>query len=213
MNTEQLIRSLARDVPPVRPRAVLWRVVFGIFGGGVIAAALTVTVLGLRPDLPAALHGFSFWMKWIYTASLGIAAVAAAVHLARPTGRSLRLLWLLVVPALLLGGIGIGELARTPARDWLAMWLGHSWRICPWLVLTLSIPIFIGLLWSFRALAPTRLRAAGATAGLAAGAWAATIYCLHCPEVSAIFVLTWYSLGILLAAGLGAALGPRLLRW
>ena len=32
-------------------------------------------------------------------------------------------------------------------------------------------------------------------------------------EVSAIFVLTWYSLGILLAAGIGALLGPRLLRW
>ena len=93
------------------------------------------------------------------------------------------------------------------------MWLGRSWTSCPWLVLMLSAPIFAGLLWSFRKLAPTRLHAAGAVAGLGAGAWAATIYCLHCPEVSAIFVLTWYSLGILLAAGIGALLGPRLLRW
>jgi hypothetical protein len=152
-------------------------------------------------------------MKWVYSASLGIAAVAATAQLARPTGRSLRVLWALAVPVLLLLGIGISELARTPKQDWLAMWLGESWKVCPWLVLTLALPIFAGLLWSFRALAPTRLRAAGATAGLAAGAWAATIYCLHCPEVSAIFVLTWYSLGILLAAGLGAVLGPRLLRW
>ena len=81
------------------------------------------------------------------------------------------------------------------------------------MVFLLSAPIFIGLLWSFRRLAPTRLRAAGGTAGLAAGAWGATLYCLHCPEVSAIFVLTWYSLGIALAAGMGALLGPRLLRW
>jgi len=80
-------------------------------------------------------------------------------------------------------------------------------------VLALSMPIFIGLLWSFRRLAPTRLRAAGAAAGLAAGAWAATLYCLHCPEVSAIFVLTWYSLGIGLAAALGALIGPYFLRW
>jgi hypothetical protein len=57
------------------------------------------------------------------------------------------------------------------------------------------------------------LRAAGAVAGLAAGAFAATVYCLHCQEVSALFVLTWYSLGILLAASVGALLGPRLLRW
>ena len=50
-----------------------------------------------------------------------------------------------------------------------------------------------------------RTRAAGAAAGLAAGAFAATVYCLHCPEVSAIFVLTWYSLGILLLEQLAAA--------
>jgi hypothetical protein len=93
------------------------------------------------------------------------------------------------------------------------MLLGKSWIFCPWLVLLLAAPIFVGLLWSFRRLAPTRLRAAGAVAGLAAGAWAATVYCLHCPEVSALFVLTWYSLGIALAAGVGALLGPRLLRW
>lgn len=36
---------------------------------------------------------------------------------------------------------------------------------------------------------------------------------LHCPEVPAIFVLTWYSLGIALAAGVGALLEPRLMRW
>ena len=68
------------------------------------------------------------------------------------------------------------------------------------------MPIFAGLLWSFRRFAPTRLRAAGAAAGLAAGALAATLYCLHCPEVSAIFVLTWYSLGIGLATGASALL-------
>ena len=80
-------------------------------------------------------------------------------------------------------------------------------------LVALSIPIFAGLLWSFRRLAPTHFRAAGAAAGLSAGGWAATIYCLHCPEVSAIFVLTWYTLGIALAASVGALMGPRLLRW
>ena len=82
-----------------------------------------------------------------------------------------------------------------------------------WLVLMLSAPIFIGLLWSFQRLAPTRLTAAGGAAGFAAGAWAATLNCLHCPEVSALFVLTLYTLGIGLAAIVGALLGPRLLCW
>ena len=104
-------------------------------------------------------------------------------------------------------------MARVPPSHWLAMWLGLSWKVCSALVFLLSLPIFAGLLWSYRAMAPTRLRLAGATAGFAAGAWSATIYCLHCPEVSAIFVLTWYTLGIALAALLGALVGPRLMRW
>ena len=52
-----------------------------------------------------------------------------------------------------------------------------------------------------------------ATNHASAGAWAATLYCLHCPESSAMFVLTWYSLGIAFTTLLGALVGPRILRW
>lgn len=213
MNTDDLISRLSQNVPPVPRRAVGWRLGIGIALGGLVSAALVALVLGIRPDLGLAMRGTAFWVKWGYTFSLAIAAVVMVVQLARPDSARLRWTWLLVVPVSLLAILGVAELARTPPGEWLAMWLGHSWMICPWLVLALAMPIFIGLLWSFRRLAPTRLRAAGAAAGLAAGAFAATVYCMHCPEVSAIFVLTWYSLGILLAASLGALLGPRLLRW
>lgn len=213
MKTEDLIQSLARDVSVVPHRALGGRIACGMLAGSAISLLLVATMLGFRPDLGSAMHGFSFWMKALYTASLGIGAVGLTARLARPDGAGPRWSWLLAVPILLLAGIGIAELAHTPSDDWLAMWLGNSWRSCPWLLLLLSIPIFAGLLWSFQRFAPTRLRMAGAAAGLAAGAWSATLYCLHCPEVSAIFVLTWYSLGIGLAAALGALLGPRLLRW
>ena len=213
MNTYQLIDALSQDVRRVSRHAVAKRVGAGIIVGGLVTMLLVTVTLGIRPDLRVAMHGFSFWMKWTYTISLALAATYAITRIARPGPLSLQRLWLLTVPVLVLAGIGVGELARTPSSKWLAMWLGQSWALCPWLVLTLAAPIFAGLLWSFRKLAPTRLRTAGAIAGLGAGAWAATIYCLHCPEVSAIFVLTWYSLGILLAAGVGALLGPRLLRW
>ncbi|MBQ1500335.1 MAG: DUF1109 domain-containing protein [Sphingomonas sp.] len=213
MNTDDLIARLSSDVPPVRRRAVGWRLGIGIALGAIVSMTLVALVLGIRPDLGLAMRGTAFWVKWSYTFSLAIAAVVMVVQLARPDSARLRWAWLLAVPVSLLALLGLAELARTPPGEWLAMWLGHSWMICPWLVLALAMPIFVGLLWSFRRLAPTRLRAAGAAAGLAAGAFAATVYCMHCPEVSAIFVLTWYSLGILLAASLGALLGPRLLRW
>jgi hypothetical protein len=213
MNTDLLIGKLSENVPKVPRHAVAKRIGAGLGLGGIVAVIGVTTFLGIRPDLDVAMRGFSFWMKWTYTISLGIGAAYGVTRLARPDTGSLRPLWLLSVPVLVLAGICINELARTPPAKWLTMWLGKSWIVCPWLVLVLATPIFLGLLWSFRRMAPTRLRAAGALAGLAAGAWAATIYCLHCPEVSALFVLTWYSLGIAIAAGLGALLGPRLLRW
>lgn len=213
MNIDQLIESLSADVPRVGPHALARRIGFGIVAGSLVTVLLVIGVLGLRPDLKVAMHGFSFWMKGTYTLALALGTTYAVTRLARPTTRSVRGLMLLTVPVLLLAAIGLGELAQTSSDQWLALWLGRSWMICPWLVLTLATPIFIGLLWSFRKLAPTRLRATGAAAGGAAGAWAATLYCLHCPEAAAIFVLTWYSLGILLAGGAGALLGPRLLRW
>lgn len=213
MKTDALIAALSSDVRPVRRHAVRVRIALGILAGSLASLVLILMTLGPRPDLMIAMRGPAFWIKWAYTLSLALIAIGVTARLARPDPGSLRRLWLAAIPVGLLACVGVLELIRTPPGDWLAMWLGESWRQCPWLVLALAMPIFIGLLWSFRRLAPTRLRAAGAAAGLAAGAFAATVYCLHCPEVSALFVLTWYSLGILLAAGAGALLGPRLLRW
>ena len=213
MSTDSLIDTLSANLRPVRRFAVGRRIALGIGAGAIVTVMLIIMALGVRPDLGLAMRGYSLWMKWIYTLSLSLCALFMVMRLARPNGTDLRWLWLMAIPVGLVATIGGLELAHTPSRDWLAMWLGHSWKICPWLVLSLSAPIFVGLLWSVRRLAPTRLRAAGATAGLAAGSCAAALYCLHCPEVSAIFVLTWYTLGIALAAGIGALLGPRLLRW
>ena len=213
MDTETLICSLGEDVKPVPRHAIGRRIAVGLGLGGLATVLLIGWWLGFRPDFDEAVRSYSFWMKWIYTASLSLCAIAATVQLARPEPARLRWLWLIAVPITLLAAIGFVEMMRAPSADWLAMWLGQSWKQCPWIVLRLSVPIFLGLLWSYRRLAPTQLRAAGAAAGLAAGAVAATLYCLHCPEASAIFVLTWYTLGIGLAAGLGALLGPRLLRW
>ncbi|MFX4982815.1 NrsF family protein, partial [Acinetobacter baumannii] len=34
-----------------------------------------------------------------------------------------------------------------------------------------------------------------------------------CAEATALFVISWYTLGIAASAALGALAGPRLLRW
>lgn len=213
MTTDELILRLAADTRPVSQGAVGRRLALGIAAGALVSAALVLLLLGPRQDVAEAVHRASYWIKWAYTLSLSAAGLAMTAQLSRPDSARLRGSWLALIPVVLLTAIGLLELATTPRSHWLAMWLGRSWMQCPWFVLLFAIPIFIGLLWSFRRLAPTRLRAAGAAAGMTAGAFAASVYCLHCPEVSAIFLLTWYSLGILLATLIGSLLGPRLLRW
>jgi hypothetical protein len=46
-----------------------------------------------------------------------------------------------------------------------------------------------------------------------AGSLGALGYALSCTELSPAFVAVWYSLGIASTGALGAALGPRMLRW
>lgn len=213
LDTEQLIAALSRNVRPVRRHALRWRIALGILAGAVATLALVVALLGVRAGLAAAVLSFAFWMKLLYCLSLAAAATFATAALGRPETQRARRLWLMGIPVLLVASIGIGELASTPSGDWLAMWQGHSWTVCPWLVLGLSAPVFTGLMESFRGLAPARLSLTGGVAGLSAGGWAATLYCLHCPETAAVFVLTWYTLGMLLAGAVGALLGPKLLRW
>ena len=212
MKTDALIESLSEEVRPVPRNGRVLRLGLGILAGSIVTLILIALALGIRPDLETAMRGHTSWMKWAYTGSLGIGALAMTARLARPEAFRLGRFWPLLIPSALLAIVGTIEMARVPTGAWMAMWLGQSGKICRWLLLILSARIFIGLLWSFRHLAPTRLRAAGAAAGLAAGAWAVTFYCLHCPEVSAIIVLTWYTLSMVLAAGAGALIGPSVLR-
>ena len=213
MNIDQLVVSLGSSATPVRRGLIRRRLALGLMAGGAVTLAIVALRLGFRPDLAIAMHGFAFWMKWTYTLSLGVIAILATAHLARPEARRPRWLWLIAIPIAALAALAAGELIRTPLSGWPDLWMGLSWRMCSTRVAMLSLPIFAGLVLAFRRLAPTRLRLTGAVAGLAAGAFGATLYCLHCPEVSAVFVLTWYTLGIAVAAAIGALLGPQLLRW
>jgi len=210
---DRLVASLSADLCAVPRHAAARRILTGLALGMAVTIALLMLGLGIRRDLGDAMQSSHFWMKTLYAAALGALALIATLRLARPDCGPQRKLWLVALPLGLLGAFAVLEMTRTPASQWLAMWLGHSWKVCAAMVLALALPILTGLLWALKRLAPTRLRLAGGTAGLAAGAWAACLYCLHCPETSALFVLTWYSLGIALSAALGALLGPRVLRW
>jgi hypothetical protein len=53
MKTEDLIRTLADDVPVVPRSALGRRLTFGMLAGAAVSLVLVATLLGIRPDLAA----------------------------------------------------------------------------------------------------------------------------------------------------------------
>ncbi len=212
MKTADLIADLVDSATPVAPASPSRRVGVTAVSGAVVALAILLPWLGFRP-LEEAVHLPSFWMKATYTLALSAGAWLLASRLSRPAS-SLRLpLFVITFVVVLMASMAIMELSGTPSRDLKQVWLGHTWSRCPVRIALLAVPIFAFVALAVRRLAPTRLRAAGAAAGLLAGTAAATVYGLACDETTAAFTATWYSLGIGMCAAVGALLGPRLLRW
>ncbi len=213
MKTDALIAMLANLTTPVPAHAVERRFALALLSSIPIAVLLMLTVFGLRADLAQATGTSTLWVKLGFAGGLALAGFVAAERLGRPGMRvggvwaavaaPLLVLWLLAIAALLLA-----EPAQRPD-----LIFGTTWKTCPLNLALLSAPLLAATLWAMKGLAPTRLRLAGASAGLLAGALSALVYALHCPESGAPFVAIWYVLGVALPTLAGATLGSRVLRW
>jgi hypothetical protein len=213
MKTDDLIAMLASG-PDVGVAARPVRaVVLPLLGGLFASVVLMLVLLGLHPDLARVALLPAFWVKLVFAATLAWTGWRAVRRLSLPGARTATLpLWLGGPVLLLWCAAGVVLLQAAPEVRTDLFW-GRTWRYCPILIAVLSLPLFVAALHVMRGLAPTRLRLAGAAAGFAAGAAAAVVYCLHCPEMSAVFVGFWYLLGMLAPAALGALIGPRVLAW
>ena len=214
MRTDDLIARLAADTGVVRPHAVERNVAVNLMLGGAAAIVLLVTVLGPRPDMGAAVGTVSFWMKFGFTAVVGALGVAATCRLARP-GATLRpTFWIAAAtPFAVIAAMAIFEVLAAAPADRVAVWLGSSWKSCPIWILVISAPVLLTITLSMRRFAPTRPVLTGMVLGMAAGGVGATVYGLHCQENAAAFLATWYVLGMAIVGAIGAAIGPRVLRW
>lgn len=211
MKTDSLIELLARGAGPAPAPRVPLRL--GAAAAGGLLASLVLALASLGP-VPAALFATPApWMKMAYAGALALAAAALAMRLARPLARLAGPLRALLGVAAAMALIGLAAGVSPPTGDRLGAWLGHSWAQCPFIVLGLSLPALAVGLWALRDGAPTHPAWAGGAVGLFAGALGAFGYAFACTETSPAFVAAWYSAGIALAGLLGAALGPRVLRW
>lgn len=211
MKTDDLIDALAaglQPAPPARLNALL------LVCAAAASVAAVAILLGVRPDLTDVLASPATWMKGVYTAGLAGAALWLSARAGRP-GADTRLpaaaLAAIVGLALLWGAV---ELLSASGDERLADWLGRTWTICGRNILLVSAAAAVPTFLSARRLAPTRPAFSGFALGVATGGIAATAYgILHCPESTAAFVATWYTLGVALAGLIGAAAGRFALRW
>ena len=213
MKTEDWVSLLATGVEPIDAKRTARRQLLAIIGGLLGALALTAGILRLNPALSHAVVEPMFWIREAYCAALALLGFAAVTRLARPGTR------LGLVPAgigtvvLVMWIFAATVLLRAPAQDRSHLIFGKTAVVCPFLITLVAAPLFFSFLWVLRELAPTRLRLAGAAAGFAAGSLGALVYSLHCPELAAPFLGTWYLIGMLIPTALGAWLAPRLVRW
>ena len=211
MRTDELITALAADTPAAPAGFVARRIGLAALIGAVAAFAALAAWLGPRPDLALAVGQSSFWMKLGYALAFAWVGAVLVDRFGRP-GARLGPSWLAVATPVASAASRSISRGLTRAQMHHEM-MGHSWRLCPWRIAAFAVPVFAAALWAFRRLAPTRLRLAGFAAGLFAGGVGASVYCVACDETSALFVVVWYTLGILACGAVGAVLGPRLLRW
>jgi hypothetical protein len=213
MKTDELITVLAAAGAARDPRPAARRYPLALAAGAVAALAMMWAGWGIRPDLVTAMHLPMFWVKLAIPAALAAAALLAARRLGRPGARLRGVPRALAAPVAIIWALAAGQLLASDVSAWDELVFGDSWAACIVSVAVLAIPALVALMWASKALAPTRLAAAGAAAGLAAGGVGAVVYALHCPEMTAPFIGSWYLLGMALPAALGAWIGPRALRW
>ncbi|WP_052516748.1 NrsF family protein [Brevundimonas abyssalis] len=153
MKTDDLIDALGAGLEPVGP-ARLSPAALTLAAAAAVVAVLFL--LGLRPDLGAAVQGPAFWAKAAYTGALAVVGGWLVLRLGCP-GASARppgLAFAAVVGAAL--AVGAGEILLSAPDARMDVWLGDTWRYCSANILKVSVFAAPFIWLSARGLAPTR---------------------------------------------------------
>jgi hypothetical protein len=213
VKTDQLIAFLSSNAGAVEGRVVPRLMGSAVALGALGALALMFSVFGANPALSSYALLPAFWVKIVFAGCLFAGGLVLLARLARPGAAVGAGRWLVAAPIILLWALGVATLVEAAPADRAQLMLGNTWHSCPFNIALLSLPTIVASLWALKQLAPTRLRLAGGVSGLTAGGLGALVYGLHCPELGIPFLSVWYVLGILIPTLVGAAIGPRVLRW
>jgi hypothetical protein len=212
MDTDQLINTLAADNTH-QSRPVSFALALALLAAAPVSIFMFVAEMGVRPDVMTAMHNPFFDLKFAVTMALAAAAITISLHLSRPEASLRGFVWLLAIPAGLLGAGISGEMMMPQRLPMMTRLVGSNSKVCMTAVPLMSLPLLAASLLGLRHGAPTRPAVAGAMAGLLSAGLAATLYASHCTDDSPLFVATWYSIGTALMAALGALIGSRVLKY
>lgn len=211
METEQLIRSLARDAEPVERlphpawRAITWALLSATY------IALVVAAVGVRPDITEKLQDPRFVIE-VGAALLTSVMAAAAAFCAGCPGRPL---WERFAPFPFLI-IWLASLGEGCWRQWVQ--IGPDGRLqfdlmCFGTIFALSLLPAILIFVMIRRGAPIAPMSTTGLATLAATALAAAALRLFHPQDVSLMLLVWQFGSVILLAGAGFLLGHRMLQW
>lgn len=203
-NREDLIANLVAELEPVaKPGRVWLDAVVWLAAATVYSVAITFALGPLRPGALKDLGGHPLFMAETVLAATAIVVTAlAALRSAIPgEPRVGRLRWLLPLAAWV--SVYVVGLAHPPAY---VSSLGGRFE-CLWQVVLVSLPAFVLFVLFMRRKYPLWPRWSGFLAGAAAAAIPGALMqfgCMYVPE----HILTHHIAPIFLTAGLGALLGP-----
>ena len=212
MRTDELIDSLAANLQPVDRGRVSRRFRIGLAIG--LAAALGEMFLFIGPHQALDARGLAgFFLQCLFTLGLVATTVMFLLRAARPGTEVRGFLALASFPvgaivAFVAVGLALAHHLISGARI-----VDKSAVACLFYIPLFATVPFATVVWALRTGAPTHLTRAGAAAGLAAGALSAAACALPCGNELFMAIALFHGLAIEICAGLGAKVGPRILRW
>ncbi|POR48292.1 NrsF family protein [Bosea psychrotolerans] len=213
MQTNDLISLMTASHQPVDTGWLRRATGIAALAALAVTIGLVLVTLGARRDLASAWMTLPVIAKALFGAGVAVIALVLFQRSLRPGLKPARLLPMVVIPLLLVAAWALLTLGQAPVAQWSALVFGRYWRACLIAVPLYALCPLVVLLLLARRGAPTNGRLTGACAGLASAGLAAVAYSLHCPDDTAPFLATWYTLAIAIVTSLGALIFPRLIRW
>lgn len=211
METEHLIRNLARNAEPVqRLRHPAWRTMtWALFSAAYIT--VVIAAVGFRPDIIERLHDPRFVIE-VGAALLTSVMAAAGAFCAGCPGRPL---WERFAPLPFLI-IWVASLGEGCWRQWVKFDPEGRLQLdlmCFWAIFALGLLPAMLIFAMIRRGAPIAPMSTTGLATLAATALAAAALRLFHPQDVSLMLLIWQFGSVIVLAGAGFLMGHRLLHW